>query len=152
MRRELSTRATPLFRFVIPAILTINAGIVIWYFGRIGLPGRPDTVSAILGVLLAAALMILARILDRAKRVWVDGDKLIVSDYRREIEIGLAEIGRVTTTPWFNPSRIVVHFKGPTRFGDKIMFFPGTHWFSRSTQHPVAAELEELAGISTQSH
>lgn len=149
MRRELSTQVTWLFRWAIPAILTVCAVVLIWYFSSVGLSGQPGLVSALIGASVAAVLMILARILDRAKRVWVDEGKLIVSDYRREIEVDLSNISRVTTTPWFNPSRVVVYFRRPTEFGDKIMFFPVTQWFNRSAQHPVAAELADMAGVAT---
>jgi hypothetical protein len=145
MRRELSSRITPLYRWVIPSILTIAAVLVIWRLGRVGMPGRPDVAAVILAVAIAAGLIFLARVLDKGKTVWIDGETLIVADHRTEIRVNLSDIKSADTTRFIKPDRVRVRFSRPTKFGDSIVFFPPSHWFRFSLRHPLAAELERLA-------
>lgn len=126
MRRELSSKITPLYRWVVPAILTILAIVVVWRIARVGMPGRADTMSVLLAVTLAVLLMFVARIFDRAKRVWIDDETLIVSDYRREARVALGEIESVEATRLMKPARVRIQFSRPTTFGDSIVFFPAS--------------------------
>lgn len=144
MRRELSSRHAYIYRWVIPALLTLGAVAAIWEFA-ITRPGQSDMLSVATGVLIAAALMILARILDRAKRVWLDGDSLVVSDYRHEARVDLADIERVTQTRFFWPERVRICFSRPTLFGDSIVFFPPLRFTGLLSPHPVVADLSSRA-------
>ncbi len=98
MRRELSSKITPLYRWVIPKLLTIGAIVVVWRLARVGMPGRPEPEALILAIMMAALFMILARIFDKGKGVWIDDGTLIVSDYRRETRIDLSEAKSVKVT------------------------------------------------------
>lgn len=145
MRRELSSRFTFVYRWVIPGFLTLAAILVVWRFARIGMPGRAGTESVLVGVAIAVALMILARFFDKAKRVWVERNKLVVGHYGREFEVDLAAIDSVEATRLLPPSRVRVRFDRPTRLGDRIVFFPPIRWRSFSTPHPAVDELTRLA-------
>ena len=68
--------------------------------------------------------MIIARIFDRAKRVWLTDDVVRISDLRREIEVGREEVAEVSRTPFFLPTRIRVRLVRATVFGDTVYFFP----------------------------
>ena len=65
---------------------------------RVGMPGRPEPEALILAIMMAALFMILARIFDKGKGVWIDDGTLIVSDYRRETRIDLSEAKSVKVT------------------------------------------------------
>lgn len=145
MRRELSSPYTFLYRWVIPGFLTLAAILVVWRFARIGMPGRAGTEAVIAGVAIAVALMVLARFFDRAKRVWVDGHKLIVASYGREVEVDLGDVDGVEATRIVPPTRVRVRFSRPTKLGDQIVFFPPIRWRSVSTAHPGVDELRRLA-------
>ena len=151
MRRELSSKITPLYRWVIPTILTIGAIVVVWRLAGVGMPGRPEPESLILAIAVAALLIVLARIFDKGKRVWIDEKTLIVSDYRTETRIDLSEIKSVEATRFIKPDRVCVRFSRPTKFGDSIVFFPPSHWFHLSLRNPIAEELERLAGEARHS-
>lgn len=145
MRRELSSRYTLVYRWVIPGFLTLAAIIVVWRSARIGMPERPDTAAVLLGAAAAVALMVIARWFDRAKRVWIDGQNLIVASYGREVEVGLGDITSVEPTRFVWPIRVRVRFSRPTKFGDQVLFFPPILWHSLSTLHPGIDDLRRLA-------
>ncbi|MDJ0928092.1 MAG: hypothetical protein QNJ73_10635 [Gammaproteobacteria bacterium] len=144
MRRELSSKATPLYRWVIPAALTILAILVIWRLGGVGTPGRPEAGAMILAISIAAALVVIARILDRAKRVWIEHDVLIVSDYRKEAQVRLGDVANIEATRFVKPDRVRIHFSRATIFGESVVFFPPIHWRDFASRHPVADELQSL--------
>lgn len=148
MRRELSSSFTPLYRWILPALLSIAAGIVVWRLARIGMPGRPAPVDVAAAVAIAAALITVARILDRGKRVWIDGQQLIVSDYRHEIQIPFSAIRRIETTRFWKPDRVRIRFIQPTRFGDSIVFFTPGRWLDFSERNPVAEEIRRLVAVA----
>ena len=132
-------------------MLTMGAIIVIWWLGRVGTPDRPEPASLMLAIAIATLLVVLARILDRAKRVWLDEKTLIVSDYRIEERVDLSEIKVVEVTRFMKPDRVRIRFNQPTKFGDSIVFFPPSHCFKPSLQNPIAAELEQLAADARQA-
>ena len=141
MRRELSSKLTPVYRWVIPGLLTVAAIAVIW---RVAVADSPPTLAVILAVALAAGSALLARWLDRAKRVWLDDTGLLVSDYRRETRIQPGEIDEIRSTHWIYPARITITLRRPTIFGAKIVFFPTEREFRPGQPHPVAQELGKL--------
>ncbi|NND53877.1 MAG: hypothetical protein HKN56_02775 [Gammaproteobacteria bacterium] len=144
MRRELSTRFTFMYRWVISGVLTVLAVTLVLYVSwPTGIADRtPVAIAA--SVVIAALMMLLARAYDRAKRVWLDSDTLIINDYNRTIEVPVAELESVGQLFLFGPERISLHFKRPTVFGSKIMFFAPLRWPARSP-HPLAEELRALA-------
>jgi len=146
MRRQLSSRHTWAYRWLIPALLTIAAIYAVWVSALRPAAGVPTTLSVLTGIAIAAALMIVARILDRAKRVWLRDDSLVISDYRQEIEVRLTDIREITLTRYFWPDRIRIRFRQPTAFGDSIVFFPPHHMPPFSGKHPLIEELERLRG------
>jgi hypothetical protein len=149
MHRELSSGITPFFRWVIPALLSIAAIVVIWRIGGVGMPGGSGSLT--LAIVIATLLVVLARIFDRAKRVWIDAGSLIVSDYRTEVRVKLDEITSVEITPYMKPDRVRVHFCRATKFGDSVVFFPPIRGFNILLRSPVAAELKQLAAAARES-
>lgn len=143
MRRELSTKFNLMYRWVIPGLLTIAAIAVIWQAGGTGLSGDPELGGALIAITLAVLLMVIARWFDRGKRVWLDDNVLVVSDYRREARIELTDVESVVATRFLKPDRVTIRFHRATVFGDRILFFPPARWFVFS-EHPVSQELSRL--------
>lgn len=139
MRRELSTPYTFVYRWVIPALLTVVAIAAIWLFAWPDNTGRPETMGVIIGAGLALAAGVLARVFDRAKRVWVNGGELVVSDLHNEIRVDLLNVARVEALPFFWPHRLKIVYKQATRFGAASVFFPPLSFGSAAA---VVAELE----------
>ncbi len=149
MRRELSSGLTPVYRWVIPALLTVAAIGVIW---QVAVADSPGTMAIALALAIAAACVVLARWLDKAKRVWIDEKYLYISDYKREDRIELGRIDRVTSTRWLRPDRVTLIFKVPNIFGDRIVFFPQRKGFRPGAPHPMAKELADLIDKSEQAN
>ncbi len=146
-RHELSAPYAWFYRWLIPAALTLVAIVALWQF--LGWEGeiRGGDGDFFAALAVAAAAVFIARIFDRAKRVWVAGDKLVVCDYRQTIELPLAEVESVVQTPWLWPNRVRVHFRRATPFGTSVAFFPSLRLPSAS-RHPVISELENAADCS----
>ena len=102
-------------------MLTITALVPIWL---LTVARTPTPATAALAACLAGLCMVIARIFDRAKRVWLTAETLRISDLRREIEVGHDQIESVALTPWFRPARLRIKLAQPTVFGDTVYFFP----------------------------
>lgn len=59
------------------------------------------------------------------KRVSIEGDKLLVSNYFTEIEIPLSEVEHVDGPDWSSLRRITLVLRKPSKFGEEIVFAPG---------------------------
>ena len=140
-RRELSSRYTPLYRWVIPAFLSIVAVIVVLLAAGIDGSGAPNAAEVLSALVIAALCVLLARWLDRAKRVWLDDASLIVYDYKNEAAIPLEDIASVEASRYLRPDRVTVRFAKPTIFGTKISFFPPRDGLGLGSEHPLAGEL-----------
>ena len=121
MSQELSAPYAYIYRWVIPALLTIAALAFVWL---LTIAREPTAVTAVLAACLAGLCMIIARIFDRAKRVWLDTEALRVSDLRQEIEIDRHDVADVSVTPLFWPARVRIRLQQPTVFGNTVYFFP----------------------------
>ena len=142
MRRQISSRFTFLYRWVIPGLLTVAALLAIWLLAVSRTSGPPAFIDALGGFAIAVALFSIARIFDRAKWVWLDDNQLLVSDTNQEIAAPLGEIDRVTVTPLFRPYRVRIWFRNPTVFGPSVAFFPPLS----ITVPKIVEELRQLAG------
>ena len=80
----------------------------------------------------------------RLKKVSLDGETLIVSNYFREIKIPAGLIERVTEIRWINIHPVTIHFRSVTEFGKQITFMPKIRFFKSWSPHPVVAELEQF--------
>jgi len=138
-RRELSTPHTWAYRWLIPAALTVVAIGVITDL-LLMRDGPLDVLVLLGGVTMAGAALILARIFDRAKRVWLKGNTLIYAAYGKEYQMDVTTIEQVVQTPWFRPHRIRICFSSKTPFGNSILFFPplSVKFFA---EHPAVEEL-----------
>ncbi len=147
MRRELSTPFSWVYRWFIPAWLTVVAGGALWVL-VIGREGPPDTFMLILAILIATAALILSRLLDRAKRVWIEADQLIFAAYGKEYSAALTDVADVTETPYLRPHRIRLTFTTRNAFGTHIHFFPPVRAAQFFGEHPCTSELRKLLAQS----
>ena len=145
MQKMLSSRLTPVYRWVIPTLLTFAAIATIWVFARLGSPEEAETTSVLLGVLIALGMVVIARWLDRAKKVWLEGDRIVVSDFSTEVRVALSDIAEVNATRFVKPDRVKLRLTKTTRFGDTVIFFPPCNWFRLLQPDPTADKLRELA-------
>ena len=80
----------------------------------------------------------------RLKKVTLDGDVLLISNFRKEIAIPLLDLERVSGSIFMHPELVWLHFRRPTEFGTKIVFMGKSRFSFGFTRHPIVKELGEL--------
>lgn len=80
----------------------------------------------------------------RLKRVQLDGNCLVVSNYFATVRIPLSDVSLMEGTVLISPELVFVSLRRPSRFGNKIVFMPPIRLFGRFTTHPIVAELYKL--------
>lgn len=151
MRRELSARYTFVYRWVIPGFLSVAAIAVIWSFAKVGQPGPPDTGALLAGVAIAVGLMVVARFFDRAKRVWIEGETLVVSAYGKDVPIPLGDVESVSVARFVKPDRVTIRFCRATTWGNQIVFFPPLQWRKVGQPHAVVTDVAAAAQAARES-
>ena len=78
------------------------------------------------------------------KRVALDGNTLVISNYLREIRVPAGEIVAVSQNRLFNLRPVTITFKQPTAFGGQISFMPPVS-FRLFSEDDVVSRLRRLA-------
>ena len=140
MTRTISSSLTFVYKFIFPIswIGFFGFGTIVMLF-----TGAEES-WLFLGVWIFASLL-LGAFCFPLKRVQIDGDHLLVSNFFRTVRIPLADIHRVTESAIINIHPVWIHFRKPTEFGAKIMFMPTARMFAFFSSHPIVGELEELS-------
>ncbi|MBX3245300.1 MAG: hypothetical protein KF685_12690 [Acidobacteria bacterium] len=81
----------------------------------------------------------------KIKKVSIEGDLLIVSDYKKTIAVRLRDIYDVTEMRWMQPYWITIHFRRTTEFGDSIIFVPPFRILSFWVANPVVDKIKSMA-------
>jgi hypothetical protein len=84
----------------------------------------------------------------RLKRVSLGADRVVISNYLREIEVPLRDVEAVSGSLLMSPELVWLRFRRPTRFGSQIVFMPRVRLFVGLSRHPLVAELRALIGSS----
>jgi len=144
----LSSRWTPFYKFVLPVLVTGGMGVSLWRGARSPQEFRlaQDMTSAQgLALMLVVALVVAAIMwytLAPLKKVELDGDDLVISNYRTEIRVPLEMVEKIDERSMTNPRRYRMTFKEPTDFGRRIVFLEPMAW----TLNPWH-ECEEVAEL-----
>ena len=64
------------------------------------------------------------------KTVQMDENKVYISDFFRTIEVNKSNIADITENVYLNHHPVIIHFKNPTEFGQKIVFIPTSRVFA----------------------
>jgi len=146
MIRTISSAQTYFVKFIFPAlwIAGFGAGVAsVWL-----LPAPPQ-MRAIFSLVWLIGGAIIWRTSAPLKKVQLEGDALIVSNYLRETRVPLSEIQEVTENRWINIRPVTIRFRSDTEFGASITFMPKVRPFLFLRSHPIVAELRELARAAT---
>lgn len=142
-KRRLSAVGTFFFKFGFPVIW-----VVMWGFAAFLI--YPDVFFVPILVMGILGFLLLFACGAALKKVYLEGDKLIVSNYFKTIEIPVSEINQVKENYMVSPKLIWIHLKSPTPFGRKIKFMPIIYlkdFFCQFSSHSLVKELRELAGL-----
>ena len=80
----------------------------------------------------------------RLKTVSMSGDALIISNYRRRVDVPLRDVEVISGSMFMSPELIWLRFRHPTPFGEKIVFMPKVRFHFGFSRHPLVAELRAL--------
>ncbi|HEY7649108.1 MAG TPA: hypothetical protein VID04_08905 [Methylomirabilota bacterium] len=80
----------------------------------------------------------------RLKRVKLDAGAFEISNFRQEITVPLTGVERITGSVFMSPELVWLHFRGPTTFGDAVVFMAPIRWFAGFRRHPLVDELRAL--------
>jgi hypothetical protein len=141
-RRKISSEWTAFYSFVFPATWIIFFLCVAL---SLGWPrGWIVTPIMIFGLLITYVLG------GRLRVVHVDDRFLYVSNYRRQVQIPLSDVSKITENVLINVHPVTLHLSTPSSFGTRIRFMPKTWQVFFFGSHPVVAELTELVAKATQ--
>ncbi len=80
----------------------------------------------------------------RLKKVAIDSDGLVISNYFREVRVPWRQIIDVSGSRWVNTRQIKVTFDRDIGFGDSIIFMPKIRMLWPGQESPIAQELRDL--------
>jgi hypothetical protein len=125
--------------FGLGAILLLAVGVVS------GLTPRGDWIMGImvLFVFTAASGVILWLAL-RLQTVWLEGDCLIVRNYRTEVSIPLADVRYISETRMCNPKMIKLQIRSTPGIPGEVVFIAKWTLQFPFSDHPTVKELQSL--------
>jgi hypothetical protein len=80
----------------------------------------------------------------RNKKVTIDDDGMVISNYAREVHVLWRDIGDALGSRWMNPRQVMILFDRDIGFGTSIVFMPKFRYLWPGKEHPIAQELREL--------
>ena len=142
----LSSRWTWFYKFVFPTLWIGGFGL-----GTLMMFLAPDSLSGdefrdarwtfLAALLVGSGVIYWSGI--RVKRVSLESDAFLISNYRDEIRVPLLDVERVSASMFCNPELIWLHLRRPTRFGSRVVFIAPARFFAFG-RHPLATELNSI--------
>ena len=148
MAISLSSRWTPFYKFLLPLLAAGAICVGAWRaFARpdeLNLPpGMPQASGGYLFLAVAAIVaVIIGWSVGRLKRIELEGDDLIISNYRAEIRVSLSAVENISAPSRSNPKRYTLTFDESTDFGRRVTFMPPMVWSLNPWKEPE--EVDEL--------
>ena len=141
MPRVISSSLTFFYKFIFPLVWIAGFGV-----GTITLlVARPsDFPWLIFPVFWVAGSVMFYWLCGRLKKVAINADGLVVSNYSREIRVPWGSISDVAGSRMINPPHITVTFDHDMGFGTSIIFMPPVRFLWPFQEHPAAQELRDL--------
>jgi len=143
----LTSESTTWFARVWPAAFTVLAGSVTVAAWLDLLGGGPTPLGVKWGILAVAVTASAGQQwwFGRFRRVWLDGDTLIVDDPRRGPRVPLRDVRAVEESRMQKLKCVKLSLSHPTALGQTIRFIPRGRegWLVPWVQSPVAAALRE---------
>ncbi len=134
MSIQISSRFTPFYKFVVPP-LTVGglafAAYMSWLHpGNQKLPPGvpPDMGWIVVAFTGALVLVIMWFFLGAVKQVELDGDELIISNFRDEIRVPLSQVEKISGRSLSDPPRYTITFTDDTDFGRRVRFIAPRRW------------------------
>ena len=140
MPRVISSEQTFITKFILPVVV---AAVLAYGLPRAG--SRVLPILAPVGVLLMASIY---WFYVRLKKVAIDSDGLVISNYVREVQVPWRDVIKVTGNRWKKTHQVTITFDREIGFGTSIVFMPKFRFLWPGREHPIAQELRELMVVS----
>jgi hypothetical protein len=146
--RELSSAWTFFYKFVFPTIWIggFALGTLVMFTAPASLQGGRDVRE--IRWLFADATVVGGTLIYwfcmRLKKVSLNTDTLILSNYRQRVEVPLRDVEAISGSLLMSPELIWLRFRRPTSLGSKIVFMPKFRFSLGFSRHPLVAELRAL--------
>jgi len=148
--RTISSRMTFFFKYIFAPIwiFGFGAGTLALFMGEAqtasgGPPSLGDQLFfAAVWVVGTISIILIVRPL---KRVRLDDEALLISNYRREIRVPLSQIAEIKQNVWLNTRPVTIIFRGETEFGRRVQFIPPSKMgrWKFWNEDPIVVELRE---------
>ena len=140
MPRVISSAQTFINKFILPFVV-----VAVFAYG-ISLAGsRVLPIFAPVGVLVAASIY---WFYVRLKKVGIDSDGLVISNYVREVRVPWRDVIKVTGNRWKKTHQVTITFDRDIGFGTSIIFMPKFRFLWPGQEHPIAQELRDLLMVN----
>jgi hypothetical protein len=142
--RSLSSSLTFFYKWVFTPVWI--GGFIIGT-GAATLSPAPGAKQVAIGFLIATILggFVIWLICGRLKRVELDGDELVVSNYLQTVRVPLRHIESVGGSILISPQLVSVRLRVVSDLGDRIIFMPPIRLTGGFSRHPMVEELRALA-------
>jgi hypothetical protein len=142
--RTMSSVWTFCYKFIVPALWAVAIGVA-----SVSTFASERTVVA-LAIVWAVAGVALLRVCVPLKRVSLEDDALLVSNFRTEWRIPYALIAEVTQNRWIKLRPITIRLTRDVGCGETVVFMPYVRMRWRFLdEDPEVEELRVLAGART---
>jgi Bacterial PH domain len=134
--RVISSAQTFIIKFILPFVI-----VAVLAFGLRLAGNRVVPIFFPVGALVAVSVY---WYYIRLKKVAIDTDGLVVSNYLREVRVPWRQIVDVSGSRWVNTRQVTITFNRDIGFGTSIIFMPKVRLLWPGQESPVAQELREL--------
>jgi hypothetical protein len=83
----------------------------------------------------------------RIKKVQIDGNQVVVSNYFSSDVLNLSEIISVSGSIFLTPELVWFKLRVPIKYGQSIIFIPPFRFFGGFSKHPMVKELKSLCNL-----
>jgi len=134
--RVISSAQTFITKFILPLVVA-----AIFAFGLSFIGGR--ALPIVLPVLAIAGWSVYWYYI-RLKKVTIEEEGLLISNYVREVRVPWRDIRDVSGSRWVKTRQVKITFDRDTGFGTSIVFMPKFRFLWPGQEHPIAEELRQL--------
>jgi hypothetical protein len=141
--RVISSAQTFIDKFILPFVVVAVLAL-----------GLSRAGSSVLPIFVPVGLLVAASIYwfyVRLKKVAIDSDGLVISNYVREVRVPWRDVIKVTGNRWKKTHQVTVTFDRDIGFGTSIVFMPKFRFLWPGREHPIAQELRELMAVNRDS-
>ena len=136
MPRVISSAQTFITKFILPFV-----AVAILAYGLSLAGTRVLPIFAPIGVLAAVSIYWFQV---RLKKVAIDQDGLVISNYLREVRVPWRDVTTVTGNRWEKTHQVTIAFDRDIGFGASIAFMPRFRLLWPGQEHPIAQELRDM--------